>query len=140
MQLWFLMGHSWCLLMWGFLEFFKMGIFTSKIHPFLEKQCNLLEEKHSFRHFLQLRSTSNISSVFLYILNCVLSQKNSKIKILFCQTLRPQCSVVPLEFGLEIRIYLASLLIHVLCRLQVSCPAQAVLPVQFWISPSKNFV
>ena len=52
----------------------------------------MLEEKHSFRHFQQLRSTSNISSVFLYILNCVLSPKTSKIKILFCKTLRQQCS------------------------------------------------
>ena len=38
MQLWSLIGHSWCLLMWGFLEFFKLGIFSTKNCLLLGKQ------------------------------------------------------------------------------------------------------
>ena len=51
MQLLAFIGHSGFVLESMFLEFFKMGIFTTKIHLFLEKKFHLLEEKHSFRPF-----------------------------------------------------------------------------------------
>ena len=51
MQLLAVFGHSGFVLESMFLEFFKMGIFTTRIHLFLEKQLNLFEEKHSFRPF-----------------------------------------------------------------------------------------
>ena len=53
---------------------------------------NLLEDKHSFGYFWTPKSTYDICSVFLYMLSYTLSPKNSKIEILFCQTLRPECS------------------------------------------------
>ena len=42
MQLLAFIGHSGFLLESRFLEFFKMGVFTGKIHLFLDKQFNLL--------------------------------------------------------------------------------------------------
>ena len=53
---------------------------------------NLHEDKHSFGYFWTPKSTYDICSVFLYMLSYTLSPKNSKIEILFCQTLRPECS------------------------------------------------
>ena len=51
MQLLAHIGHSGFVQESMFLEFFNMGIFTNKIHLFLEKQFQFLEEKHSSRPF-----------------------------------------------------------------------------------------
>ena len=93
MQLWPFISHSGFLLESRFSDFFKFAIFSTKISLFLQIHFNLLEDKHSFGYFWTPKSTYDICSVFLYMLSYTLSPKNSKIEILFCQTLRPECSV-----------------------------------------------
>ena len=93
MQLWPFMSHSGFLLESRFSDFFKFAIFSTKISLFLQIHFNLLEDKHSFGYFWTPKSTYDICSVFLYMLSYTLSPKNSKIEILFCQTLRPECNV-----------------------------------------------
>ena len=92
MQLWPFISHSGFLLESRFSDFFKFAIFSTKISLFLQIHFNLLEDKHSFGYFWTPKSTYDICSVFLYMLSYTLSPKNSKIEILFCQTLRPQCT------------------------------------------------
>ena len=94
MQLWPFMSHSGFLLESRFSDFFKFAIFSTKISLFLQIHFNLHEDKHSFGYFWTPKSTYDICSVFLYMLSYTLSPKNSKIEILFCQTLRPECSAV----------------------------------------------
>ena len=94
MQLWPFMSHSGFLLESRFSDFFKFAIFSTKISLFLQIHFNLHEDKHSFGYFWTPKSTYDICSVFLYMLSYTLSPKNSKIEILFCQTLRPECSGV----------------------------------------------
>ena len=91
MQLWPFISHSGFLLESRFSDFFKFAIFSTKISLFLQIHFNLLEDKHSFGYFWTPKSTYDICSVFLYMLSYTLSPKNSKIEILFCQTLRPEC-------------------------------------------------
>jgi hypothetical protein len=93
MQLWPFVSHSGFLLESRFSDFFKFAIFSTKISLFLQIHFNLLEDKHSFGYFWTPKSTYDICSVFLYMLSYTLSPKNSKIEILFCQTLRPECTV-----------------------------------------------
>ena len=92
MQLWPFISHSGFLLESRFSDFFKFAIFSTKISLFLQIHFNLLEDKHSFGYFWTPKSTYDICSVFLYMLSYTLSPKNSKIEILFCQTLRPECT------------------------------------------------
>ena len=94
MQLWPFISHSGFLLESRFSDFFKFAIFSTKISLFLQIHFNLLEDKHSFGYFWTPKSTYDICSVFLYMLSYTLSPKNSKIEILFCQTLRPECNVM----------------------------------------------
>ena len=94
MQLWPFMSHSGFLLESRFSDFFKFAIFSTKISLFLQIHFNLHEDKHSFGYFWTPKSTYDICSVFLYMLSYTLSPKNSKIEILFCQNLRPECTVL----------------------------------------------
>ena len=97
MQLWPFMSHSGFLLESRFSDFFKFAIFSTKISLFLQIHFNLHEDKHSFGYFWTPKSTYDICSVFLYMLSYTLSPKKSKIEILFCQTLRPECTALPLS-------------------------------------------
>ena len=71
-----------------------MSFTSTKIHLLLENQFNLLEKSTYLGMFNHSETpVIYLHNVFLYIQNYVLSLKNSKIKILFCQALRPQCIV-----------------------------------------------
>ena len=130
MQLWPFISHSGFLLESRFSDFFKFAIFSTKISLFLQIHFNLLEDKHSFGYFWTPKSTYDICSEFLYMLSYTLSPKNSKIEILFCQTLRPECTVMFLEaVSYKIcRQYLCNFFLQVLPRRFIGITYNSQLP------------